>query len=214
MGLTTTDYLRQLQALLPPGPAWSNGDDSTLAHLLSAQAAELARVDDRALNLVHQADPRTVVEFLADWESVAGLPDVCTAAIGGDQVIADRRAALVGHLTTLGGQSAAYFIGFASALGYAITITEFRPFRAGGSSAGDPCSNDDWLFVWRINAPQSTITSFRAGQSAVGESIRMWGDGAFECVMGRLKPAHSRLLFGYGVASYVDEEYIDVGYFD
>jgi uncharacterized protein YmfQ (DUF2313 family) len=35
--------------------------------------------------LVEEADPRTVAELFADWESVAGLPDSCAAAFGGDQ---------------------------------------------------------------------------------------------------------------------------------
>lgn len=48
MVLTETDYLRQLQALLPPGPAWPKDDDATLTRMLAALAAELSRVDGRA----------------------------------------------------------------------------------------------------------------------------------------------------------------------
>lgn len=103
MGLTSTDYLAQLQALLPPGPAWSKDEDAPLTRLLTGLAQELARVDGRALQLAKEADPRTVAELFADWERVAGLPDDCAIAFGGDQTVAQRRAALLGRLAALGG---------------------------------------------------------------------------------------------------------------
>jgi uncharacterized protein YmfQ (DUF2313 family) len=79
MALTDTDYLRQLQALLPPGPAWPKNDDATLTRLFGALASELARVDGRAWQLLEEADPRTTAELFLDWERVAGLPDACAA---------------------------------------------------------------------------------------------------------------------------------------
>lgn len=195
MGLTATNYLRQLQALLPPGPAWPKDDAATLTHLLSALSAELARVDGRALTLVEEADPRTVAELFADWERVAGLPDACAQAFGGDQTMAQRRAALVGRLTTLGGQSPAYFIGLAAALGYAITITEFHAHTV----------NDDvefqlydvaWNFAWQVNAVLDTVTEFTV-EGAVEDALAAWGNALLECVINRLKPAHTAVLFSY-----------------
>jgi len=107
MGVIATDYLAQLQALLPPGPAWPKGADASLTKMLTGLAQELARVDDRALQLVEEVDPRTTAELFIDWERVAGLPDACVTAFAGDQTTAQRRASLVGRLATLGGQSAA-----------------------------------------------------------------------------------------------------------
>lgn len=195
MVLTETDYLRQLQALLPPGPAWPKDDDATLTRLLGALAAELARVDGRAQQLVEEADPRTVAELFADWERVAGLPDACAQAFGGDQTMAQRRAALVGRLTTLGGQSPAYFIGLAATLGYAITITEFRAH----------CVNDDvecplydtaWNFAWQVNAALNTVTAITV-DSTVEDPLAAWGNALLECVIKRLKPAQTTVLFSY-----------------
>lgn len=195
MGLTATDYLRQLQALLPPGPAWPKDDAATLTHLLSALAAELARVDGQALTLVEEADPRTVAELFADWERVAGLPDACAQAFGGDQTLAQRRAALVGRLTTLGGQSPAYYIGVAAALGYAITITEFRAHTV-NDDVDSSLYSEAWSFAWQVNAALNNITELTV-DGTVDDPLAAWGNSLLECVINRLKPAHTTVLFSY-----------------
>jgi uncharacterized protein YmfQ (DUF2313 family) len=192
-----TDYLAQLQALLPQGQAWPRDADAALTQLLHAWADELARVDGRAADLVEEADPRTTAELLADWERVAGLPDPCVEALAGSQTTAQRRAGLAAKLTTIGGQSAAYYIALAASLGYVVSVTEFRPFTA-GSSAGDALTNGDWIFAWQVNAPQDTIVEFAAGRSCAGEPLRAWGNELLECAISRLKPAHTHVLFAYG----------------
>lgn len=195
MGMTDSDYLRQLQALLPPGPAWPTDPEATITALLDGLSAELARVDGRAWKIVEEADPRTVAELFADWEAVAGLPDSCAVAFGGDQTADQRRAALVGRLTTLGGQSPAYFVGIAAALGYAITVTEFREHTV----------NDDvtrlfygaaWNFAWQVNSALNTITEITVDSTAA-EPLAAWGNSLLECVIKRLKPAHTTVLFSY-----------------
>lgn len=196
MVLTETDYLRQMQALLPPGPAWPKDDDALLTRMLGALAAELARVDGRVRQLVDEDDPRIAAELLLDWERVAGLPDTCVALSGQNQSIAQRRAALVARLTMLGGQSKAYFIALAASLGYTVTITEFRPFRAGQSRSGDPVATN-WQFAWQVNAPLNTVTPFRAGNAVAGDQVNSWGNKLLECVLSRFKPAHTTVVFAY-----------------
>ena len=53
-----------------------------------------------------------------------GLPDDCS--IGEVDTIAKRRAAVVSKFISTGGQSRTYFIGIARAIGYNITIKEYR----------------------------------------------------------------------------------------
>lgn len=195
--MTANEYLAQLQALLPQGPAWPREANAALTQLLAAWADELARVDGRAADLIEEADPRTTAELLADWERVADLPDACVAAYGITQTTAQRRAALVAKLTTIGGQSAAYFISLAASLGYTISVTEFAPFTA-GSDAGDDLTNGDWAYAWQVNAPQETIIEFSAGASSAGDPLRAWGNELLECVIRRLRPAHTHVLFAYG----------------
>lgn len=194
MGMSAADYLSQLQALLPPGPAWPRDADATLTQLLAALADEFARVDLRAENLLDEADPRTTTEMLPDWERMAGLPDTCVPSA---QTMQERRAALHAKLTTLGGQSRQYFIDLAAALGYTVTITEFSPFRVSESAVGDALYSDDWMFAWRVNAPTTTIREFRVSESAVGEPLRSWGNDLLECAISRRATAHTHVLFGY-----------------
>lgn len=196
MALTESDYLSQIQALLPLGPAWPKEEGASLTQMFSALAAELARVDGRAWQLLDESDPRRTAEILLDWERVAGLPDNCVALSGQSQSIAQRRAALVARLTMLGGQSKAYFIALAASLGYTITITEFRPFRAGQSHSGDPVATN-WQFAWQVNAPLNTVVPFRSGNGVAGDPINSWGNKLLECVLSRFKPAHTTAIFAY-----------------
>ncbi len=188
-------YLGLLQNLLPAGIAWTREKDSVLTALLEGLAVEPARVDDRALDLIDEADPRTTFELLTDWEQTCGLPDECTEAA---ETLQQRREAVVGKLTAIGGQTAEYFIEVAAQIGYLVTIDEFRPFRAGSSTAGDPLTNGDWQFTWRVNAPEVTTWPFKVGQSTVGEPLRKWGNEKLECAINRLRPAHTHVIYAYG----------------
>ncbi len=192
MALTTDDYLQQLQALLPQGPAWSREADAVLTKLLTAFAEEFSRVDYRIDALVNEADPRTTNELLADWERVAGLPDLCT---GIPETIALRRELLVARLTNVGGQSKAFYIALAAKLGYAITITEFKRFRV-TSRVNDVLNDSDWAYAWRVNAAQDTVRKFTVA-GRVNEPLASWGNTALECVITRLKPAHTHVQFAY-----------------
>ncbi len=187
-------YLQQLQALLPPGAAWSRERDAVLTKVLDALAQELARVDASAESLVDEADPRSTAQLLADWERVTGLPDGCVTAT---QTTAERRDSLVQKIANLGGQSRQFFIDLAARLGYTITITEFRPFQVGENAVGDALNGDPWIFAWQVNAPAGVIREFKVGESAVGDPLRSWGDALLECVIERLKPAHTHVIFAY-----------------
>lgn len=192
MGMTTDDYLAQLQALLPHGPAWPRDAGATLTRLLQAMADELARVDSRAAQLIDEADPRTTYELLADWERVAGLPDTCVTAA---QTTAQRRAALHARLATLGGQGTAYFIALAASLGYTVTITEFR-LHTVNDDVEHPLYGHPWQFAWQVNAPLNTVGTLSVTDT-VADPLAWWGNELLECVIRRLKPAHTHTLFAY-----------------
>ncbi len=193
---TAADYLEQLKALLPPGQAFPREPGTTLHNLLDGMSIELARVDGRGEALPVEANPSSTSELLPDWERVAGLPDKCSGAL--EETIQGRKQALLTKLTSTGGQSIQYFIELAAALGYDVTIEEFRPFRAGVSHAGDSLTNGPWMFTWRIRAAATAIIEFRAGSSAAGERLRTWGNDTLECKINQLKPAHTIALFAYG----------------
>lgn len=194
MVMTADQYLTMVQALLPPGAAWPRDADAVITGVLRAMAAELARLDQRADDLVGEADPRTTSELLTDWERVAGLPDLFSGDLN---TVQERRDALVTKLTNVGGQSRAFFIALAARLGYTITITEFQPFRVGFNAAGDRLNGGPWSFTWQVNAPETTIREFRVGRSVAGEPLRSWGNELLESAINAYKPAHTYVIFAY-----------------
>lgn len=193
---TAAEYREQLKSLLPPGKAFPRDPGTTLHDLLDGMSVELARVDGRASGLPQEANPASSAEMLSDWERVAGLPDKCAGTL--EETLQGRRSALLAKLTSTGGQSTEYFIQIAASLGYTVTIEVFRPFRVGRSRAGDSLTNGPWAFTWLVRAPEVSATSFRVGQSAVGERLRTWGNDTLECKLNQLKPAHTIALFAYG----------------
>jgi len=195
MRATTDDYLNILQQLLPPGAAWPRDPDATLTKLLTATADGMANSHNRMADLVDESDPRITTEMLSDWEKTAGLPDKCATAA---TTVQERRAALVAKLTMRGGQSRQFFIDLAKILGFDVTISEFKPFTAGQSAAGDPCCGETWRFVWACNAPATTTVQFRAGASSCGEPLAKWGNELLECAITAKKPAHTHVNFTYG----------------
>jgi uncharacterized protein YmfQ (DUF2313 family) len=142
-----------------------------------------------------EAAPRSTLLLLPDWERNAGLPDECT---GPAETLEGRRLRLVAQLTARGGQSRAFFLALAEGLGFSgCSITEFRPFTA-GSPCDAPLDPDPWRHAWRLNIPADAgVREFTAG-SACTEALRSWGSAVLECVIRRVQPAHTHVLFGYG----------------
>lgn len=184
---TADDYAALLQRLRPPGPAWRAGDGLDLA-----TADELSRVHNRATQLVDEADPRTADELFGDWERVAGLPDEC---VGADQSTGQRRNALIARLTSIGGQTANYYIQLAADLGYAVTVTLFDVHDV-NSSVDDPINGPAWQFAWQVNAALASVVELTVADT-VDDALAAWSNAALECVISRLKPAHTTVLFSY-----------------
>lgn len=190
------DYHEQLWQLMPQGLAWSRKPDGTDDRLLAGMADELARIDARAVYLcLKEFYAQTTRELLEEWEYEYGLPDACrTLGETLDQRIED----LLQKIRARGGQSIAYFVSLMKALGIDISITEFRPFRVGMSRVGDRLNDRKWLFVFLVNGPAVRVYRFRAGRNGTGHRLRYWrGNAVLECIITRLKPAHSYAMFGY-----------------
>lgn len=195
---TAEDYKGLLQAFLPPGRLWDalRETGSLADDLLAALAEEFARVDQRVDDLLDETDPRTTLEMLSEWEAWAGLPDACT---GDFDTIQQRRGALVQHLTSVGGQSRAYFINLAASLGYTVTISEYRPFICGLNRCGDQLNGGVAVrHYWRVNVGTARIVWFRSGVSQAGDYLGLIDRAAvLECVLQRFKPAHTQIIFNY-----------------
>lgn len=194
------DHAEVLRQLLPRGAAWDFAPGGTFARLLSALAAEFARIDARALDLLDEADPRTALETLVDWERVAGLPDACT---GQPDNVGERQIALIEKLTSIAGQRPADFIDLAARIGYEIDILEHRPLRV-GARVGDRAKDEAWAFAWTVivqpfdgaGRPVLSIAHFKVGDP-VGTRVRGFGSLDLECVIARAAPSHTNVIFAY-----------------
>lgn len=170
------DYQHQAQQLLPLGDAWTRAreSDSVLGRLFGGLALTFSRIDDRVVDLLNEARPRTAVETLSDWEAEFGLPDSC---LGIATSIADRQLAVWAKQTAIGGQDRQYFIDQALKLGFTISIEEFTPFST-ESTTEDLIYDESWAFGWRVHVLADAGTGFNLG-----------------CVLNRDKPAHTVVLF-------------------
>jgi len=192
--MNADDYFRQLKNLSPTGKAWEIDDSSELAGLLKAWANELAVFEGRVTDFINNQFPDSTVDFINDWERVAGLPDPCS---GLSPTLAIRQKDLVAKLAAVGGQTPAYFISIAASLGYTITITEFNPFRVSISAVGDPLNGADWQFAFQVNAPLNTVEYFKVNHNAAGDALATWANARLECLINAKKPAHTVVIFSY-----------------
>ncbi|MFC0407908.1 YmfQ family protein [Roseomonas elaeocarpi] len=193
--LSASHLLTIFQKLLPRGAVWPRDPTAGQTRALGTLMPTYARLLTRDNNLLVDAFPSTTYELLPEWESSLGLPDSC---IGDTPSTQQRVARVVARLTATGGQSRAYFIAQAAALGYAVTITEFKVARAGLSRVGDRLNGEAWGHAWRITAPAQTVTYARAGRAAAGDALAAWGNAALVCTMSRIRPAHTVLQIAYG----------------
>ncbi|VVE13136.1 phage tail protein [Pandoraea capi] len=192
--LTTDDFLRAFQGLLPRGAVWPRDPDALQTRVFRGMCGVYAQNTARANNLLIDAFPGTTFELLPEWEATLGLPDTCA---GASPTVEARRAQVVARLAAVGGQSVAYFTQLAANLGYAITIDQFAPFRFGQSTFGSQFGRDDWLFAWRVNAPSYSIRYFSFGVSSFGEPFASWGNNVLQCEILAYAPAHTIPLFNY-----------------
>lgn len=193
--MVLSKYATMIQNLLPVGLAWPRQSATNMESFLEAISGEFMRVDTRVDDMLREAYPLTTSELLTDWERVTGLPEECE---GLAETTQRRREAVHQKLSAIGGQSPGYYIDVAARLGYEITITEFSPFVA-GDSAGDSAWGDDWAYAWQVNAPEETVSFFAAGEGSAGDPLASWGNQLLECVITRLKPAHTIVIFAYDV---------------
>ena len=133
---TAAEYAQAWNGLLPTGAAWPRDPTTVPQKVINGLAGIWGGEveEEAALLLTVESDPRTTLNLLPDWERAFGLPDLC---LDEPLTVDDRRTALLQRITLLGAQDRLFFIGIALVVGYAITITEYRPFMCGIDRAGD-----------------------------------------------------------------------------
>ncbi|MGC1549432.1 MAG: putative phage tail protein [Rhodanobacter sp.] len=191
---TVADFHAALQNLMPRGRAWSKDPASIQDQTIACFAPSFERVTAAAIALIADAFPATALDMVPEWQLALGLPDPCAGPAPG---LIQERQQIVARLTNSGGQSAAYFIAFAAAFGYTVTVTNDAPFRCGQSRAGQHVGSQDWFFSWVIHAPENTSEPFLCGQSTAGDPLGSTGNAVLQCELAVPVPAHTTLQFQY-----------------
>ncbi|MCZ0823720.1 YmfQ family protein [Dickeya solani] len=191
MGLTD-QYEHLLATLLPRGPAWDNDDP-----LLLGLAPSLAVAHQRADDLMRETDPRTATELIDRYESITGLPDSCAPA--GIQTLAQRRQRLDAKINLAGGINEAFYLAQLSALGYPdATITRYQKSQfTCNSRCTDSLYSNEWRYYWLVNIPVSAQVIPMTCIDTCISPLNHWGDTVAECVLTKLAPSHTYVIFRY-----------------
>jgi len=209
-GTLLSKYKDLLVNLLPKGRLWQPQEQPVFKALLASLAEEFCRVEQRALDLLLEADPRqtTEAELLTDWQRLLGLPDECTPAV---QTLAEKQQQITQKYTNVGGLSQVFYEALLLDLGFEVFVTNNLNFIAGRARAGDRLTNyfnrvfeagDEagnrlsdigWRFYFEVNMPVAAAEVFEAGDVA-GTPLREFTNEVIECTMQKLKPAQAAIF--------------------
>jgi uncharacterized protein YmfQ (DUF2313 family) len=192
-------YKEALKQLFPKGRLWTFPSGGTLDKLIEGVAEELLRVEQRAIQLLSEIDPRTTTEAISDWERVLGLPGECATLATTNE---ERRQQILSKLLQTGPQNKTFFVEIAQGLGYDITIsdiTTFDPFRVEVSRVESNLNEASagWVHAFQINVNEVTLRPFRVETHTVEERLLEFGDELLECVIEQVKEAHATVIFSY-----------------
>lgn len=187
-------YTGQLAALLPTGLAWPRAPDAVLQKVLSAWANEMALVDARANELILEANPTESQALLTDWARVTEVPDVCfTGTVNATQL----RTMVLDRLLSLAIPTPGYFVDLAAALGFTVTVTEFRESTV-EDDVESYINEEPWAYAWQVNSALNGAISPMSVEDDVESFMESWNNNAaLECAIKRAKPAHTTVIFSY-----------------
>lgn len=188
---TIDDMAAALAALMPVGAAWPKAPGTVQGQAIRGLAGAFARSAGRAGDLLIDAFPSTAVELLPEWEATLDLPGKC-GVDGGGTLLARQHAVAIA-LSDRGGQTIDYFTYVASVLGYAVTVTEFTTASV-VSSVASPMTGPDWAHVWQVNGASYAVEQFSV-VGGVNEALASWDNFVLGCVLNRIKPAHTTVIF-------------------
>lgn len=198
MALSEKDYYLQICRLLPRGPIWKPKQGSILFGVLSAAAAEFARIDARIDRLLDESDPRTSIEMLDTWFKDYGVPSKCLEVIS-DPTLEQKRQELLAKITSNSPLNAAYFIELGRVLGYEVEVKTFKPHNV-MSGVDELIYDDDWVTTFVLDIHVASDTNYELLNTTwdVSQPLAVWGEILLECVIRAQAPAHTHVIFQYG----------------
>ncbi|WP_298283132.1 putative phage tail protein [Acidocella sp.] len=190
------DVQAEALALSPPGQAFPRDPASNWGKMLLPLAKELSRVEGLAEALLHEIDPRQAQYLLAEWAALVG-PDPYGRDISGYST-GQMQAYLYQRLVSLGGQSRAFYLAVAAALGVTITIEEFQTTIYGAAVYGSAIYSETPVqFYWRVTVPASPVTNAVYGSARYGDPYGSVEQNPIVPVIQSLAPAHTIPIFSY-----------------
>lgn len=173
----TKNYIQQLENLLPRGPAWNENDK-----LMTGLAPAFAAVHQRVNDFINESNPSRTIELIDRWEYCLDLPDSCS--ISGVDTIAQRQQRLFVKFNLTGAITEDFYLSVLNAFGYTnATIETF--------------TDEEMAYTWQVNmGAETAITEMTCLGSCI-DSLRTWGDTTAECVLDKLCPSHTILIFSY-----------------
>ena len=146
---------------------------------------------------LRELDPRTTTELINRWERLCGLPDECIPA--GTQTLRQRQQRLDAKVNLAGGINEDFYLAQLAALGRPdATITRYDKSTFTCSSAcTDAVNAPEWRYYWQVNMPAATNTTWMTCGDPCDSALRIWGDTVVECVLNKLCPSHTYVIFKY-----------------
>jgi uncharacterized protein YmfQ (DUF2313 family) len=179
---TVEDFIRQAQALLPHGPAWTRSPAARLTMLLEVFAVCYYEASGRADMLVKEANPLTTDEMLTDWERLTGLPDTYEYIPADARTREDRRSDVVTLLTSNLAATLAVIKAYLRHYGYSALIRESED------------QHDTLILV----VDRERVLYARCGIARCGDRLsRILYDTELEHKLNRIKPAHVTFVYEY-----------------
>ena len=187
------DYAGAAFALMPPGLAFSP-ESQNLKALVDVFAAQFARLDASAQQLLSDLFPATTVSFISDWESSLGL----TGQFNGTVLTQEQRIKLIVlRLAGNGVYRALDMLALGAIFGYDIGLIDYRVAQAGILSAGDSIFGDAWAAVLGVVSTQTTYVVATCDTFCAGEPLVTWGNSPLEVELLPATPGHIVLRFIY-----------------
>lgn len=197
MPYSEKDYEQCIEQLLPRGPIWKRRHGSILDSLVFSFARELTRVDRKIDSILNESDPRTSLDMLSEWFIDWGIPSECLAALS-DPTQEEMRQELITKITSNRSLTAQYFKDIAETLGYEAEIETYSAFTV-ASPANKKLFGTEWntSYAMGIRVRSNASSKLFTTQWTADQSLAIWGDRLFECIMRTLVPAHVTAIFEY-----------------
>jgi uncharacterized protein YmfQ (DUF2313 family) len=193
MSRSADTVLAELLAISPPGDALPRDPSSMWAAMLKPLAAEIARFESYAEEMLIEVDPSQAVYLLTDYERVLG-PD----PYGRDSTtlsLTDERALTFSRWVARIGVRPADFIAFAATFGITITIREFAittvPFTVDAELVNTPVQHQ-----WVVNLPAAVVENLTV-PFTVDSLIDQFAPSLVQPAIAGRAPAQTTPVFNY-----------------